>query len=155
MRCSMRRSIPRLEAFVSDSRARIWFSLFVLAVFCLGGAGGFFVGRHVPSPRPDRPGLFGGHGGPGRGGPPPFGRGGPPPIPSEIVNRLASELQLDASQQDQVKKIVEDRRDRLEGIHREARERFDTEQRDLHAAIRAILRPEQQTRFDKFLDRRP
>ena len=30
-----------------DSRP-IWFSLFVLAVFCLGGAGGFFVGRHAP-----------------------------------------------------------------------------------------------------------
>jgi hypothetical protein len=33
---------------VSDSRARIWFSLFVLAVFCLGGAGGFLLGRRLP-----------------------------------------------------------------------------------------------------------
>jgi hypothetical protein len=154
---------------VSDNRARIWFSLFVLAVFCLGGAGGFFVGRHAPPgpffaggppPGPGPEGLgFGGPGGPGprRGGPGRgglFGRGGPP-LPPDLVNRLASELQLDAAQQDQVKKIMDDRRDRLEAVHREARERFDKEQRDLHAAIRAVLRPEQQTRFDKFLDRRP
>ena len=90
--------------------------------------------------------------GPGRG--PLFGRGpGGPPLPPEIVNRLASELELDAAQRDQVKKILDDRRDRLEAVHREARERFK-EQRDLHAAIRAVLRPDQQSRFDRFLDRR-
>ena len=33
-----------------DNRARIWFSLFVLAVFCLGGAVGFFAGRRLPPP---------------------------------------------------------------------------------------------------------
>jgi hypothetical protein len=150
---------------VSDNRARIWFSLFVLAVFCLGGAAGFFVARHVLPPAflgggpPPGPGLdgFGGpglrRGGPGHGGPL-FGRGGVP-FPAALVDRLASELQLDAAQQDQVKKILDDRRDRLEAVHREARERFDKEQRDLHTAIRAVLRPEQQTRFDRFLDRRP
>jgi hypothetical protein len=152
---------------VSDNRARVWFSLFVLAVFCLGGAAGFFAGRHLPlpgllggGPAPE-PGLdgpvFGGpglrRGGSGRGGLL-FGRGGIP-FPAALVNRLASELQLDAAQQDQVKKILEDRRDRLEAVHREARERFGKEQRDLHAAIRLVLRPEQQARFDTFLDRRP
>lgn len=158
---------------MSDNRARIWFSSFVLVVFCLGGAGGFFVGRHAPpgpffaagaprGPGPDGLGFGGpgapgpGRGGRGRGGSPLFGRGGgPPSLPPDLVNRLASELQLDAAQQDQVKQILDDRRDRLEAVHREARERFDKEQRDLHAAIRAVLRPEQQARFDKFLDRRP
>ena len=156
---------------MSDSRARIWFSLFVLAVFCLGGAGGFFLGRHVPPgpffagrPGPGDPGFegpggFGGPGAPGlrRGGPgrgPLFGRGPLAPPPGEIVGRLTAELQLDAAQRDQVRKILDDRRDRLEAVHREARERFDKEQRDLHAAIRAMLRPDQQTRFDTFLDRR-
>jgi hypothetical protein len=155
---------------VSDNRARIWFSLFVLAVFCLGGAGGFFAGRQAPpgplftrAPPPPGPGDIDGRGfgGPGwpvraRGGPL-FGRGpgGPPPLPPELVNRLTSELGLDATQQDQLKKILDDRRGRLEAVHREARDRFEKEQRDLHAAIRAVLKPEQQTRFDKFLDRRP
>jgi hypothetical protein len=148
---------------VSDNRARIWFALFVLAVFCLGGAVGFFAGRHMPPPAflgggpppgpgVDRPGLGGRWGDPGRGGL--FGRGGAPPLPAAIVNRLTSELQLDAAQQDLVKKILDDRRDRLEAVHREARERFDKEQRDLHVAIRAILRPDQQAMFDTFLDRR-
>ncbi|HEX9366269.1 MAG TPA: hypothetical protein VF921_06570 [Vicinamibacterales bacterium] len=153
-----------------DSRARIWFSLFVLAVFCLGGAGGFFLGRHVspgpffaagPPPGSGPDGLgFGGpgapgmrRGGPGRGGL--FGRGGPPPLPPDVVDRLASDLKLDAAQQDQVRKIVDDRRARLEAVHREARERFDKEQTDLHAAIRAVLRPDQQAEFDKFVSRRP
>ena len=151
---------------MSDNRERIWFALFVLAVFCLGGAGGFFAGRHAP-PGPFFAGgppphggplgaLFGDPGGPGRrGGPAPFGRGGPPPLPRDILHRLTSELQLDAAQQDQVKKIIDDRRDRLDQVHREARERFDTEQRTLQAAIRAVLRPEQQARFDTFLERRP
>ena len=143
---------------MSDSRARIWFSLFVLVVFCLGGVGGFVIGRHAP---PGPPGFFepGGpgprRGGLGRGGLIGRGPGGPPPLPPEIVNRLASELELNATQQGQVKRILDDRRDRLEAVHREARERFDKEQRDLHSAIRAVLRPEQQVKFDKFLDRRP
>jgi len=135
----------------------IWFASFVLVVFCLGGLLGLRIGTHMPPSGPGMPGLFGGRGGPGRGGSPAFGRGlaGPPPLPLDLVNRLTSELQLDAGQQDQVGKIMEERRDRLDAVHREARERFEKEQRDLRAAIRAVLTPEQQTRFDKFLDRRP
>jgi hypothetical protein len=145
---------------VFDSRARIWFSLFVLAVFCLGGAGGFVLGRQMPA-RP-RAGEFdansrgfGRSGGPARGGPP-FGRGpgGSPALRPELVNRLTSELQLDVSQQTQVKKILDERRDRFEQVHREARDRFDKEQRDLHEAIRAVLHPDQQQKLDAFLDRR-
>lgn len=137
-----------------------WFASFVLVVFCLGFLAGVRLSTHVPWPGargPGVPGIFGGRGGPGRGGPPPFGRGpgGPPPLPRDLVNRLTSELQLDAAQQDQVSKILAERRDRLDAVHREARERFENEQRDLRAAIRAVLKPEQQTRFDKFLDRRP
>jgi hypothetical protein len=149
----MPRSSPS-ETPVPDSRARIWFALFVLAVFCLGGAGGFVLGRRMPPPRD--PLLAFGRGGPGggRGGPPPFARGPGGPLPPDMVNRLSSELQLDAAQQDQVKKILDERRDRLEDVHREARGRFDKEQRELHAAIRAVLRPDQQEKFDHFLDRR-
>jgi hypothetical protein len=153
---------------VSDNHQRIWFSSFVLVVFCLGGIVGYRLGGHRPlapffaSGPPSRPDVegpgFGGpgprRGGPGRGGPPPFGRGPHGPPPGELVNRLTSELQLDAGQQAQVRKILDDRRDRLEAVHREARERFDKEQRDLHAAIRAMLRADQQGKFDRFLDRR-
>ena len=145
---------------MADNRP-IWFSTFTLVVLFLG----FIIGRvstHLPARSPDGPGFFSGRGGPGRGGP---GRGGPPPLfgrgpgggppPAEIVNRLTSALELDAKQQDEVKKILAARRDRLDAVHREARERFEKEQRDLHAAIRLVLKPEQQLEFDKFLDRRP
>jgi len=144
---------------MSDNRTRVWFSLFVLAVFCLGGAAGFFVGRHAP-PFPDGGGPpgFGRFGGPGgrRGGPPFFGRGpGAPPLPPDIVNRLSSELQLDAAQQGQVKKILDEHREHLDQVHRDARERFEKEQAELHTAIRGLLRPDQQEKFDRFLERRP
>ncbi|HYT74962.1 MAG TPA: hypothetical protein VEL79_09470 [Vicinamibacterales bacterium] len=137
---------------MSDNRARIWFALFVLAVFCLGGAGGFVLGRHAPPLHPGAPGIFGGR---GRGGLFMHGPAGAPPLPPDLVNRLSSELQLDAAQQEQVKKILDDRRDRLEQIHRDARDRFDKEQRELHGAIRAVLRPDQQEKFDRFLEHRP
>ena len=117
----------------------------------------FFSSGPPSGPDVDGPG-FGGpglrRGGPGRGGPPPFGRGPLGPPPGELVNRLTSELQLDAGQQTQLRKILDDRRDRLEAVHREARERFDKEQRDLHTAIRAMLSADQQGKFDRFLDRR-
>jgi len=153
---------------VSDSSQKVWFASFVLVVFCLGLIAGlrvgghmvgrlFFAGAPAQGPGPEGPGF----GGPGprrggRGGPPLFGRGpgGPPPLPPEMVNRLSSELELDATQRDQLKKILDDRRNRLEAVHREARERFEKEQRDLQTAIRAMLRADQQGKFDRFLDRR-
>lgn len=151
---------------MSDNSQRLWFASFVLLVFCLGGIVGYGLGgRRPPMPffangpaGPDEGRGFGPpgprRGGPGRGGPGLFGRGPGGPLSPEVVNRLASQLELDATQRDQVKKILDDRRDRFEAVHREARERFDKEQRDLHAAIRAVLRPDQQVRFDGFLDRR-
>lgn len=152
---------------MSDNRARIWFSLFVLAVFCVGGAGGFVLGRHAPpfdggpreafGPSPEnRPGPppFG----PGRRGGPPgiFGRGagGPPPLPPDLINRLTTELQLDSTQQDAVKKILDEHRAHLDQIHREARGRFDKEQEELQNAVRGVLHPDQQEKFQQFLERR-
>ena len=152
---------------MSDSRARMWFALFVLAVFVFGGAAGFVAGRLLPPLRfalsgppgpPDGPGADGfRRGGPGPGpGPGRFGRGpGGPALPPQLLERLTREVQLDAAQRDQVRKLLEERRDRFEQVHREARDRFDKEQRDLLAAIRAVLRPDQQQQFDDFLDRRP
>jgi len=150
-----------------DNRARIWFSLFVLAVFCVGGAIGFIVGRHAP-PLPGEPlGAFqaGPEGrpprppfGPGRrGGPPPFGSGrgpGGPPLPQNLVATLTSELSLDSGQQDQVKKILDEHRAHLDQVHREAREKFDKEQEDLQNAVRGVLHPDQQEKFQQFLERR-
>jgi uncharacterized membrane protein len=149
---------------MSDSRARIWFALFVLVVFCLGGAGGFILGRHAPGfagpfgPLEDPRGP-GGPFGPGgrRGGPPPFGRGGPggpAGLPPEVAGRLANELQLDETQRAQFRKVLDDHRGKFEQVHREARERFEAEQRELLDGIRRILRPDQVQRLDDFMNRR-
>jgi len=149
---------------VPDNRARIWFGLFVLVVFLIGGATGFVAGRLFPPMRigrmgpPDGPGgdgfRRGGPSGPGRG--PLFGRGpGAPALPPQLLDRLTRDVQLDTAQREQIRKLLEERRDRFEDVHREARERFEKEQRDLHTAIRALLRPDQQQKFDDFLDRRP
>ncbi|HWT46031.1 MAG TPA: hypothetical protein VN085_08690 [Vicinamibacterales bacterium] len=144
---------------MSDSRAKIWFALFVLAVFCVGAATGVVIGRRLGPPlRPGR-GFFGlGRGamrGPAPAGfPPSEGRGGAP-LPPDLVNRLTRDLQLDATQQVELRKILDDRRSRLEQVHREARDKFEQEQRELHQAIRGILRPDQQQAFDHFTERRP
>jgi hypothetical protein len=148
-----------------DSRARVWFALFVLAVFCLGGAGGFILGRHVPPFRglPGPPGDLRGPDGRdfarGRIGGPPFPRGpvgGRPGLPPEVAGRLADDLRLDEAQRTQFRGVLEEHRRKFEQVHREARDRFDAEQRELHAAIRAILRPDQVQRFDQFISgRRP
>jgi hypothetical protein len=135
-----------------DNRARIWFSVFVLAVFCLGGGVGLFVGWHVPPPRAH--GFLGLHAGPPPGGPGPWDGRGPMPAmpPPEMLRRIEDDLQLDATQRQQVEKLMDERRDRLEAIHREARDKFNREARGLHEEIRAILRPDQQLKFDRFLE---
>src|SRR3954467_5052043 len=105
---------------MSDSRNRIWFALFVLVVFCLGGAGGFILGRHVPpfagpleslDRPPGGPGFARGRGpgsGPIRGEfPSPFGRGpaGPAGLPPEVAGRLANELEPDDAQRAEVRPV--------------------------------------------------
>jgi len=143
---------------MSDSRAKIWFALFTLAVFCLGGASGLVIGRHMGPPQHSR-GFFALGRGPmrGPGGQAAFtpGEGRGAPLPPDLVNRLTRDLQLDGGQQAALEKILDDRRGRLEQVHREARDKFEQEQRELREAIRRILRPDQQQAFDHFAERRP
>jgi hypothetical protein len=138
---------------VADNRAKFWFALFVLVVFCLGGAGGFLLGRHVPPfPRPDGPPPpFGPGPGGRRGGP----FGGPGGMPPPVAARLADEVQMDDAQRAQLRQTLEEHRPKFEQIGRDARERFEKEQQELHDAIRAFLRADQVQRFDQFMGRRP
>ena len=137
---------------MSDNRARLWFALFVLAVFCIGGAAGIAIGRRMGPPPPFGPRAFDAR---GRGAPGLFeGSPGRPPLGPMMLERLSSALNLDADQTVRVKKILDERRDGLEQVHRDARARFEKEQRELHEAIRAVLRPDQQQTFDRFLEHR-
>jgi len=149
---------------VPDSRPRMWFALFVLAVFLLGGAGGFILGRHVPpfpgppAPGDDPRGIDGRGFGRGRGdGGPPFARfgpGAPAGLPPPAAARLANERGLDDTQREQFRLVLEAHRKKFEQVHRDARDRFDSEQRELYDAIRAILHPPQVQRFDQFINGR-
>jgi Spy/CpxP family protein refolding chaperone len=129
---------------MSDSRARIWFALFVLAIFTVGLAAGLMIGwRLAPEPpRLDGPG-FAGPGGRGRGGPPP---------PARLIDSLDRELDLTDAQRVAVEQIFETRREPLERAQREMRDRMEREQRELRAEIRKVLTPEQQPKFDRWLE---
>lgn len=135
---------------MADNRMRVWFALFVLAVFCLGGAAGIFVGARMERPaRAWRGGVEG-------RGPDIGSRGGAPagPPPGVMLERLTRQLDLDQVQREQVRAVLESSRERLEGLQREARERFGNEQRTLREEIRKVLTPEQRERFERSLERR-
>jgi Spy/CpxP family protein refolding chaperone len=125
---------------------RVWFSLFVLAVFCVGLAVGLVLGRRMPPPPFGRPGMF--MAGPGG----PAGRGGRPGM---LIERLNRELQLSDDQRARVQSIFEARRPHLEAIQRDTADRAREEQRQLQAEIRKVLTPEQQGRFDRWLEQQP
>ncbi len=131
---------------MSDSRTRIWFALFVLAVFCVGLAAGAIVGRRYGAPARafDGAGFVG-----------PAGRGpgsGRPPSAARLIDRLDRELQLTDEQRTGIQKIFEARRERLEGVQRDMRNRMDQEQRELQEEIRTVLTPEQLPKFEKWLE---
>jgi Spy/CpxP family protein refolding chaperone len=126
-------------------RTRIWFSLFVLVVFCVGLASGVMIGRRLP---PGRPGI-GRPFGLGPGGPPGGRRGG---ASAPLLDRMTTELSLSDGQRAQVDAILRERRDRLDTFRRETNERFVTEQRELRDDIRKLLTPAQQQKFDRLLD---
>ena len=129
---------------MSDNRVRVWFSLFVLAVFCLGLASGLMIGRRMIGP--PGPGF-----GPGFG--PMSRRGGPPP--ERLVERLTSELQLNTEQRTQIDAILKSRRQKLEDLQHDVHLRFEREQQELRDEIRKVLTPDQQKQFDKLMQDEP
>ena len=132
---------------MADSRTRVWFSLFVLAIFCVGLAVGLVLGRRMPRPPFDGPGMFMG----ARSAAP----GPRPPRPGMLVERLDRELQLTDDQKTRVQAIFDARRPRLEAIQRDMATRAAEEQRELQAEIRQVLTADQQARFDRWLEQQP
>lgn len=131
---------------MSDSRTRIWFSLFVLAVFCVGLAAGMVICRRMGPPPPGPGPMFLGDNPPGRG------RG---PGPGPLIERLDHELQLTPDQKTRVQAIFDERRGRLEAVQRDVLARADQERRELQQEIRKVLTPEQQARFDRWVAEQP
>jgi Spy/CpxP family protein refolding chaperone len=133
---------------MSDNRIRIWFSLFVLAVFCVGLAGGVLIGRRLAG---DRVLVRGGFrpppGGDFRG---PMGeRMGGAPLAGRLLERLTRELDLTDDQRSKVEAVLTARRSRLDALQQDVRAKFEAEQDSLRTEIRAVLTPEQQQKFDE------
>jgi Spy/CpxP family protein refolding chaperone len=136
---------------MSDNRVRIWFSLFVLAVFCVGVAGGVLADRAIMR-RIYAARTF--DGAPPRGpmgfGPPPMGSGrrpgGPPAM---LVERLTRDLDLTADQQSKIEAVLTASRTRVETLQRDVHDRFVSEQQSLRDEIRKVLTPAQQEKFDQ------
>jgi Spy/CpxP family protein refolding chaperone len=131
---------------MSDSRVRIWFSLFVLAVFCVGLAGGVLIGRRLPIDRVAERGFRRPPDGPGPG---PLGPGRGGPMRGLLLERLGRDLDLTADQRTQIDAVLTSRRTRLEELRRDVNERFDAEQRELLDEIRKVLTPEQREKFER------
>jgi Spy/CpxP family protein refolding chaperone len=58
-------------------------------------------------------------------------------------------------QKARVRTIFDDRRMRFEAVQRDVLARAGEEQRELQAEIRKVLTPEQQQRFDQWLQEQP
>jgi hypothetical protein len=125
---------------MSDSRTKLWFALFVLAIFGFGLATGLVLGRRMgPPPREAGPALV-------RGPMPP---GGPPR--ERLAERLDRVLGLSDEQRAKVESILKARGARLADVQREVAARAEQEQREMQDEIRAILDERQQDRFERWL----
>jgi hypothetical protein len=134
---------------MSDNRVRVWFSLFVLAVFGVGLAGGVLIGRRLQGEPSFAP--FGGAFREARDGRPEAiveGRRGGPPAP-RLVERLTRDLDLTPEQRSRVERVLVESRARIETLQRDARGRFEAEQRGLRDEIRKMLTAVQQETFDR------
>jgi len=124
--------------------------LFVLAVFCVGLAGGVLIGRRVTADRGLTRGFRPPPGAEFRG---PIGdrmgerMGGQPS--GRLLERLARELDLTADQRSKIEGVLTARRPRLDALQEDVRAKFDAEQEGLRNEIRAILTPPQQQKFDE------
>jgi hypothetical protein len=135
---------------------RVWLATFTALVFMIGLSAGVWIDRAWLDNRPGfgrgvmigpGPGREGG----GRGGRGPGGPAGPPP--ERLVADLDRELDLSEAQERQIRQLLEAERATIQQLQNESRERFTTMQRELDAAIVAVLTPEQAAKFKDWTSR--
>jgi Spy/CpxP family protein refolding chaperone len=114
----------------NSSRTRREAAALVFVVFLLGVLVGG-VGNHLWAER------VWGHQQPGRSGPPPR---------AKIVDDLTRQLQLTPDQQQEIGAIIDDTRTQMLSQHNKLRQ-------EGRERIRATLTPEQQTKFEQFMQR--
>jgi hypothetical protein len=122
----------------NSSKTRREAALLVLVVFLLGLLVGG-VGNHLWGERVWGRQQLGSHQG--------------PPSRQEIVNKLAAELQLTPDEQKQIGPIIDDTRAQIRAIYEPVDAQHEKIRQQGRARIRAVLTPEQQPKFDQFLQR--
>lgn len=117
-------------------RTRVWLGLFVGVIYLAGAGTGIVLSQAVgPSFGPR--------------GPMPRAMPGPRPSLDMLVRLMTRDLDLSADQQDALKALLEQHRDRLASVQ----EAFQQEAQSLNDGIRQLLTPAQREKFDRL--RRP
>lgn len=71
-----------------------------------------------------------------------------------LVRRLNWRLRLDATQRDQLRAIVTDAQQQIQGVRRQMQPQIEAILAQSDDQVRAILRPDQQEKFDKIVAER-
>lgn len=79
--------------------------------------------------------------------------GGPEALNAMIIRRLDHKLQLDGQQRRQLQDIVENATVQIRDARKEIQPKLISIRADAAAKVRAILKPDQQQKFDKLLER--
>jgi len=69
--------------------------------------------------------------------------------PETLIKRFTGELHLDSRQQELISKILEEKKARIAQFRNEMINKFSKIKSSSREEIRAVLNPEQQTKFDK------
>jgi len=71
----------------------------------------------------------------------------------DIVQEMSQSLKLDARQQEQLRAIFDQSRDRYDALAVQFQPQYERIRAETNEAIRAILQPEQRTQFDETLQK--
>ena len=83
-----------------------------------------------------------------------FINGGPEARESQLMQRLTRKLELDASQQEQIRPIVKETHDAIRTLRQQSRPRMEAILEESQRRIGALLRPEQQEKFRQLIAER-
>jgi hypothetical protein len=146
-RCAHRDDADRRGRHPGDERCPITTHLVLSLSRCFASASPPCPARVVWLDRPDVRLQLRGPSGPG------LRRGGPPP--GILLDRLDRELSFTDEQRARVGSVLETSRERLDQFQQDTHNRLENEQRDLREQIRRQLTPEQQARFDRWIEANP
>ena len=68
---------------------------------------------------------------------------------AEIVNRMSHDLNLSADQRSQIESIVNDAHNRFHALDQQLEPQYDAIRQDARSRIRAVLTPEQKSKFEE------